>query len=472
MEDVFIVEARRLPQGLFGGSYVDLESWQLGAGLISRFGELPSVDLEIVDGVFFGHCRQAGNGPNPVRTASLLGGVGQDVYSTTVNTACLSGMDAMRAGVDFLSSGRGQAVLCGGMEVMSSMPHLLKGMRFSGKKHGDLILRDGWSDATDPLVGAKAGLCAEKRAEELGLTREEMDDLAIESHRRARRAWSDTVGLSSDVELRADSRIRSQDRGRRGARPVRRKAGEYIDVFNGRATQQAGMDRRPNPEVIFESALSKKNQRKNRKSATGEGPLGREVFTGSIPIMKISEDGNISSNKLALPLRDETIREESELQDIGWLRPVFSPQGRLTPGNTCCHADGAVAFMLATRSCVETHGLKPRARLGRFVFRGGKPSDMTIAPGVLLSSLERVYDTYQVHESFSSQILDNIAKSGISYDRMNLHGGGLALGHPTGISGARVVLSLLSVMEEFEMKTGFAVITSVGGMCMGLEVFR
>lgn len=418
MEDIFIVEARRLPQGLFGGSYVGLESWQLGAGLISRFGELPSVDLEIVDGVFFGHCRQAGNGPNPVRTASLLGGVGQDVYATTVNTACLSGMDAMRAGVDFIASGRGQAVLCGGMEVMSSMPHLLKGMRFSGKKHGDLILRDGWSDATDPLVGAKAGLCAEKRAEELGLTREEMDDLAVESHRRARRAWSDTVGLSSDVEL----------------------------------------SREPQP--------------KNRKSSTGEGPLGREVLTGSIPIMKISEDGNISSNKLALPLRDETIREESELQDIGWLRPVFSPQGRLTAGNTCCHADGAVAFMLATRSCVETHGLRPRARLGRFVFRGGKPSDMTITPGVLLNSLDRVYDTYQVHESFSSQILDNIAKSGISYDQMNLHGGGLALGHPTGISGARVVLSLLSVMEEFEMKSGFAVITSVGGMCMGLELSR
>lgn len=393
MEDLFIVEGRRVPQGRFGGTYSGLESWQLGAGLLRRFGDLPSVDLELVDGVFLGHCRQAGHGPNPARTAAFLGGIGKDVYATTVNTACLSGLDAIRAGADFMASGRGDAVICGGMEVMSSMPHILKGMRFSGKRHGDLVLKDGWSDATDPLVGERAGVCAEERAEELEISREEMDGLAVESHRRALRVWTETI-------------------------------------------------------------------------------VTREILTGSLPVTSIGKDGEPSVVKLALPMRDETIRDEKELQGIGWLRPAFKEQGKLTAGNTCCHADGAAVFMLATKKCVEGQGLKPRARLGRFIFRGGEPSDMTMAPGRLLASMERCYDTYQVHESFSSQLLDNMRMSGIGYDRMNLHGGGLALGHPTGMSGARIVLSLLSVMEAQDMKSGLAVITSVGGMCQGLELFR
>ncbi len=392
-EDVFIIEGRRLPQGRFGGTYSGLESWQLAAGMIRRFGELPSIDLELVDGVFLGHCRQAGHGPNPARTAAVLGGIEKDVYATTVNTACLSGLDSLRAGVDFLASERGDVVLCGGVEVMSSMPHILKGMRFSGKKHGDLVLKDGWSDATDPLVGERAGLCAEKRAEELEITREEMDGLAVESHRRALGLWNETA-------------------------------------------------------------------------------VAREVMTGSLPVTSIGEDGEVSVAKSALPLRDETIRNEKELQSIGWLLPVFKEGGLLTAGNTCCHADGAAVFMLATRKYIESKGIKPRARLGRFFFRGGEPRDMTRAPGRLLASMERCYDTYQVHESFSSQVLDNVRTSGIGYDRMNLHGGGLALGHPTGMSGARIVMSLLTVMEARDMQSGLAVITSVGGMCMGLEVFR
>ncbi len=174
--------------GRFGGTIRDIASYDIGAVAIRAAYERAGISGGDVDDVIFGSCRQAGNGPNPARTASVRGGVPTEVPVITLNMACPSGMRAIAMAAQAIRLGESKAVLVGGMDSMSTIPYLMKNCRWDGFKMGDRKLEDGWCDSVDPLCGVGMGATAENLVEKYGISREAQDQFAVESHHKAARA--------------------------------------------------------------------------------------------------------------------------------------------------------------------------------------------------------------------------------------------------------------------------------------------
>ena len=151
LNDIVAISAVRTPMGRFGGTLKDVASFDLGAVAIKAALERAGVAGDGIDDVIFGSCRQAGNGPNPARTASIRGGVQMSTPVQTINMACPSGMRCIAAASQAIRLGDSRTVMVGGMDSMSTIPYLLKDCRWAGFKMGDRTLLDGWSDSIDPL---------------------------------------------------------------------------------------------------------------------------------------------------------------------------------------------------------------------------------------------------------------------------------------------------------------------------------
>jgi acetyl-CoA C-acetyltransferase len=183
--DIVAVSAVRTPMGSFGGTLKDTAVYHLGAVVIKAALARSGFEGKDVDEVIYGNCRQAGNGVNPSRSAALFGGLPVEVTTNTLNMACPSGMKAIMLAAQGIMTGQGEVYLAGGMDSMSTIPFLLKNVRFEGFKMGDRKLEDGWSDSIDPTCGLGMGQTAENLVEKYGITREAMDTFALESHRKA-----------------------------------------------------------------------------------------------------------------------------------------------------------------------------------------------------------------------------------------------------------------------------------------------
>lgn len=167
--DIVAVSAVRTPLGSFGGSFRETPVCDLGAAAIKAALERAGVSADEVDQVILGNCRQAGNGPNPARTAAVRGTVPISVPAFTVNMACPSAMKSVMLARQELACGNARVVLAGGMESMSTMPYLLKNARWEGFKLGDKTLSDSWSDTIDPLCGFGMGMTAENQVQKYGI---------------------------------------------------------------------------------------------------------------------------------------------------------------------------------------------------------------------------------------------------------------------------------------------------------------
>ncbi len=183
--DIVAVAAARTPIGSFGGTLRDVPAYNLGAAAIRGALEAGGIEPAAIDKVIYGNCRQAGNGPNPARTAAIRGGLAVTSPVMTVNMACPSGMKAVMLAARELQAGAATMVMAGGMESMSTMPYLLKGARWEGFKAGDKTLMDSWSDTIDPLCGYGMGMTAENQAEKYAISRQAQDEFALQSQRRA-----------------------------------------------------------------------------------------------------------------------------------------------------------------------------------------------------------------------------------------------------------------------------------------------
>jgi len=161
LSDIVAISAVRTPMGRFGGTIRDIASYDIGAVAIRAAYERAGIQAGDVDDVIFGSCRQAGNGPNPARTASVRGGVPTEVPVITLNMACPSGMRAIVMASQAIRLGESKAVLVGGMDSMSTIPYLMRNCRWDGFKMGDRKLEDGWCDSVDPLCGVGMGATAE-----------------------------------------------------------------------------------------------------------------------------------------------------------------------------------------------------------------------------------------------------------------------------------------------------------------------
>ncbi len=183
--DIVAVAAVRTPIGSFGGTLRDVPAYDLGAAAIRAVIERGRIDASLIDKVIYGNCRQAGNGPNPARTAAIRGGLSLTSPVMTVNMACPSGIKTVMLAARELQAGGANFILAGGMESMSTMPYLLKGARWEGFKAGDKTLMDSWSDTIDPLCGYGMGVTAENQSAKYDISRAQQDEFALQSQLRA-----------------------------------------------------------------------------------------------------------------------------------------------------------------------------------------------------------------------------------------------------------------------------------------------
>lgn len=391
--DVVAISTVRTPLGSFGGAFRDTPVWDLGAAVIRTALARAGIAPDQVDEVILGNCRQAGNGPNPARTAAVKGGIPISTPTFTVNMACPSAMKSVMLARRELTSGEVRIVLAGGMESMSTMPYLLKNVRWEGFRLGDKTLSDSWSDTIDPLCGFGMGMTAENQVQKYGISRTEQDEFAVSSHAKAAKA-----------------------------------------------------------------------QR--------EGRLEAEIVPVCLPPTR-------SRPQEATVSRDEAIRPDTSADKLAKLKPVFQRDGSVTAGNSCAMGDGAAAILLTTRGNAGALGIEPLFSIVSCAQTAVEPATMGDGPAHSIPrALENAgmelgdMDFIEVNEAFAAQILANERALKWNRAKLNVHGGGIALGHPTGISGARILIALDNILRQYDKELGVAAICGGGGVTTAMVIRR
>ncbi len=389
--DVVVISGARTPMGKFGGTLKDIPSFDLGGFAVAETLKRANLEGEAMDDVILGSCRQAGNGPNPSRSAALRGGIPITVPTITLNMACPSGMRALAMASQSIRLGEAETVMVGGFDSMSTIPYLLKDARWQGFKMGNKTLLDGWNDSIDPIYDMGMGQTAENQVEKYNLSREDMDEFAYSSHQKAAKAQE-------------------------------------------------------------------------------EGWFDEEIVSVEVPQRKA--DPLVFS-------KDETIRKGTTLEKLGKLPAVFKKDGKITAGNACGMADGAVAMIVTTRAKAEELGVDPLFSILSYSQVAVEPTIMGDGPGISIpAALKKAgkslsdMDFIEVNEAFAAQVIAN--EKVLNWDRsqLNVHGGAIALGHPTGISGARIVLTLYHVLRIHNGEFGVAGICGGGGVSMAMVIKR
>jgi acetyl-CoA C-acetyltransferase len=391
LNDIVVISGARTPMGRFGGTLKDIPAYELGGVVIAEALKRAGLQGQDIDDVVLGSCRQAGNGPNPSRSASLKGSIPITVPTITLNMACPSGMRAIAMASQSIRLGDAETVMVGGFDSMSTIPYLLKDVRWEGFKMGNKTLLDGWSDSIDPICDMGMGQTAENLVDKYDLSREEMDEFAFSSHQKAAKAQE-------------------------------------------------------------------------------EGWFDEEIVPVEVPQRKADP---------ILFSKDETIRKDSTVEKLGRLPCVFRKDGKITAGNACGMSDGAVALIVTSRAKAEALGANPLFSIVSYSQVAVGPEIMGDGPGVSIpAALEMAnmtladMDFIEVNEAFAAQILANERVLKWDREKLNVHGGAIALGHPTGISGARIVLTLYHVLRAHEGQLGVAGICGGGGVSMAMVIKR
>ena len=392
IKDVVAISGVRTPIGRFGGTLKDVPSYELGGVAIGEALRRAGVKGDEIDEVIMGNCRQAGNGPNPCRSAALLAGIPVNVPASTLNMACPSGMKAIMNGALAIAGNTAQMVVAGGMDSMSTIPHIVRGLRFTPKKMGDIVIEDGWKDATDPIAQTTMGQTAERLAQKHGISRAAQDLFALGSHQKA---------------------IAAQANG---------------------------------------------------------------LFTNELAPISLSP--GFSHGPVTLDL-DETPRANTTIEKLNALPPAFSRQGSVTAGNSSTMSDGACALVLTSVQAAKDQGRSPLFRIVEFSQCAVDGEVMGEGPSVSIAAvLQKAkmslkdMDLIEINEAFASQVVTNIQQLTLDEQKLNIHGGAIALGHPTGISGARIVITLAHALQAMDKQLGLAAICGAGGVTTAMIIER
>jgi len=389
LNDVYILSAVRTPIGKFGGSLASLTAADMGVVAAKAAMERAGVAPEQVEESIFGNARQAGGGPNPARQISIRSGVPKEVPAYTVNKACASGMKSIALGFQEIAVGNLDCVLAGGTESMSRLPYYLDGARW-GYRLGNQELVDGmYRDGFFcPMAKMVMGETAEVLAEQYKISREEQDDFALTSQKRAAAAI-DAGRLDCEIA------------------PV-----------------------------------------------TIEGKKGTQIFN-----------------------RDEHPFVGASIDKLAKLQPVFSKTGTITAGNSSGITDGAAAVIIASDNFVKKNSPKPIARILAVSSAGVDPRIMGIGPVPAVRKMEQKhglslsgFDLVELNEAFAAQVLACDRELHFDRDRLNVNGGAIALGHPIGCTGTRIVVTLLHELKKRNGKRGLATLCVSGGMGMALAL--
>ena len=410
MKEIYVVNCCRTAIGSFGGSLKDTPATDLGGLVIKEALNRAGVKPEQVDEVMFGCILTAGLGQNPARQAALKAGVPTSVPAYTVGMVCGSGMKSVIEAGRCIASGDADIIVAGGMENMSAAPYALPaerwGARMGDKKVVDTMIKDGLWDAFNNY---HMGTTAENICDIWGITRQELDEFAASSQNKAEAAISS--GRFNDEIV-----------------PVMVKKKKEMVEFKVDEFARAG---------VTAEGISK------LKGAFPVGPEGVEdQVVHTFEVTKVHEA--------------DTRKHEQ----------------RVTAANASGINDGAAAIILASKEAVEKYGLKPMAKLVSWGQGGVDPKIMGVGPvpaskeamkkaGLTIDDIDLV----EANEAFAAQSIAVARELGFDMSKVNVNGGAIALGHPVGASGARIIVTLLhEMLKRDEAKKGLATLCIGGGM--------
>jgi len=394
MEEVVIVAAARTPVGKFQGGLSSLSATQLGAVAVREAVKRAGLDPAQVDECIMGNVVSAGLGQNPARQAALNGGLPPEVSALTINKVCGSGLKAIALAQQAIQTGNSRIVVAGGMESMTNAPYLLPqgrgGFRMGNSVVVDSMVHDGLWDAFNDY---HMGVTGENVAEKYGISREEQDAYALNSHRKA-------------------------------------------------------------------------------AAARREGRFKAEIVSVEVPAKKKGHAPTIVED-------DESIREDATLEALRALKPAFKKDGTVTAGNAPGVNDAAAAVVTMTAARASELGLKPLVTIRAQATSGIDPKWVMMAPvNGVRKVLERAgwtaesVDLFELNEAFSVQAIAVTRELGIPLEKVNVNGGAVAIGHPIGASGARVLITLIYEMMRRDVKRGVAALCLGGGNSVALAVER
>ena len=385
MREVYVVNCCRTAVGSFGGSLKDVPAPEMGAIVIKEALKRANVAPENVDEVMFGCILTAGLGQNVARQASLKAGIPIEVPAYTVGMVCGSGMKSVIEGARSIVAGDADIIVAGGTENMSAAPYSIPaarwGARMNNNKIIDTMVNDGLTDAFNNYP---MGITAENVCDQWGITREELDEFAYNSQKKAAAA---------------------------------RDSGRFND------------------EIV------------------------------PVPVKVKKEIVEFKT--------DEFIKGDVSLEKMAKLKPAFKPDGgRVTAANASGINDGAAAIVLASKEAVEKYGLKPMFKLIGWGQGGVDPKIMGVGPvpasknamakaGVTIEDIDLV----EANEAFAAQSVAVARELKFDMSKVNVNGGAIAIGHPVGASGARIIVTLLhEMLKRDDAKKGLATLCIGGGM--------
>jgi acetyl-CoA C-acetyltransferase len=393
-DDVVIISGCRTAVGKFQGSLSDLSAPQLGAIVVREAVKRAGLNSDQVDECIMGNVLPAGLGQNPARQAAIFAGLSPSTGAMTINKVCGSGLKAVALAAQAIQTGNSSIVVAGGMESMTNAPYLLpqarKGYRLGNGKVIDSMVHDGlWDIYNDYHMG----VTGENVAEKYGITREEQDEFAVNSHRKAIAAWK---------ECRFKSQIAPVEI------PAKKK---------GEAS------------ILFE--------------------------------------------------KDESPREDTSIETLRSLKPAFKKDGTVTAGNAPGVNDGAAAVVVTSAQRAKELGVQPMVRIVAQATSGVEPKWVMMAP---VDAVRKIWektgwkkdevDLYELNEAFSVQALAVMRELGLDPNRVNVNGGAVAIGHPIGASGARVLVTLIYEMNRRNVRRGIAALCLGGGNAVAMAVER
>ena len=393
-DEVVIISGCRTAVGKFQGSLTDLSAPQLGAVVVREAVKRAGLSSDQVDECIMGNVLPAGLGQNPARQAAIFGGLSPATGAMTINKVCGSGLKAVALAAQAVQTGNSSIVVAGGMESMTNAPYLLpqarKGYRLGNGKVIDSMVHDGlWDIYNDYHMG----ITGENVAEKYGITREEQDEFAVHSHRKA---------VAAMKECRFKSQI-----------------------------------------VPVEIPAKKK----------GEAPVLFE--------------------------KDESPREDTTIEVLRSLKPAFKKDGTVTAGNAPGVNDGAAAMVVTSAQRAKELGAQSMVRIVAQATSGVDPKWVMMAPvGAVRTIWEKTgwknddVDLYELNEAFSVQALGVMRELGLDPNKVNVNGGAVAIGHPIGASGARVLVTLIYEMTRRNVKRGIAALCLGGGNAVAMAVER
>jgi len=388
MQEVFIVSMARTPIGSLSGALAGVNVIELGKTVVKAAMERAGVNGDQIDEVYLGNVLQANVGQAPAQQVSIAAGINTKTPCTTINKVCASGMKAIMLGAQSIMLGDNHVVVVGGMESMSNAPHYLPsgraGIRYGNGEILDAIVRDGLQDPYKKYMMGNAG---EVCAKHYSFTREDQDNYAIASYKRAQEAYAN---------------------------------GYFKDEI--------------------------------------------------VPVVIASRKGDVSVTE------DEEYRKFDEGK-VGALKPAFDKEGTITAINASKINDGASAMVLMSGDKVRELGIKPLAKIVSFADASQDPEWFTTTPSKAIpKALNRAglkiedVDFFEINEAFSVVALANMKEMNLAHDKVNVFGGAVALGHPIGNSGCRIVGTLISVLKQKNGKIGAAGICNGGGGASAIVV--